>query len=88
MKIIATLILIILFSSCGGVKLEQEISKASCIEGTTYINTRVWVNNFIGFPITLEYTNQVCVKTAYVDSIKRLEYIKATPSYELAKNCK
>lgn len=80
------LLLVATLCGCGGVKIEQEISDASLIRGTKYINTRVWVRHWSGLPITLEYSEQKCVPYSKVDSTKEAEYLKAVPIWQAAKN--
>lgn len=76
------------FCGCGGAKLEQRVYDASCIQGTKYINTEVWVYSWTGMPKTLEYSELKCVTYSKVDSTKQSEYIKAIPVLEAAKNCR
>jgi len=84
---IASLLLVAALSSCGGAKLEQEVSDDSCINDTKYVVTRVRIYNWIGWCKTLEYYEQESVKSDKVDSIKEVEYRKALPIFELAKGC-
>ncbi len=77
-----------LFASCGGVSIEQKIKQASCINNTYYVQTKVWVRDWAGMPITLEYCEQKCVPKELTDSVAGVEYEKALPIYNKAKQCK
>jgi hypothetical protein len=79
--------LVAVFCSCTKVKLYQEVRPARVCEGTVYVSTYVRTYNWYGFPNTLEYWEQECVKESVADSIKVLEYNKAIPTFLRAKNC-
>jgi len=83
----ASVLLVAVFCSCGGAKLEQKVKVTSYCKGTTYVITDVWIYNWWGKPLTLEYSNQECVPNSKTDSVKVAEYNKALPLWERAKNC-
>ena len=81
------LLLIVFLFGCGGVKLEQDVSIHSYVNCTYSVSTEVWVNNFTGFPVTLEYLKIVKCKYSEIDSVKQLERLKAEKVVKRVQEC-
>jgi hypothetical protein len=74
-------------TSCKRVELEQDVTIAKVCDNTMYVSTKVRTYNWIGMPHTLEYYELERVSADIVDSIKDIEYNKATPIYNTVKSC-
>jgi len=82
-----SVMLVAIFYSCSRVEIEQEVSPASVCDRTVYISTYVWTYNWHYSLNTLEYWEQQCVRESMVDSIKKVEYEKAIPTFLKVKKC-
>lgn len=80
--------LFLIFSCGNGVELGQEIKVASTLRGTKYVTTEVWVTDWRGYPISLEYWTVISCNALEVDSICKAEKLKATKYYNACLNCK
>ena len=82
--IIALFFLYIVVVSCDKkeiktdrVGIEQKVKQASFLDGTFYVETRVWVNDGKGSLLTLEDSQFACVKAPLIDSIKTKQLKRA-----------
>lgn len=73
--------------SCGGAKLEQDVSVRRVCDNTFYVSTYVRVYNWYGYSKTLEYWEQTVVEESEIDSVKIIEYNKAIPIFQKVKKC-
>jgi len=73
--------------SCGGTKLEQDVSMRRVCDNTFYVSTYVKVYNWYGDTKTIEYWEQTVVEESGIDSVKTIEYNKAIPTFQKVKKC-
>ena len=75
------IICIVGISACIGcsnsIEIEQEVTRAKLLDSTFYVETQVWVRNWKGFAITLEYNNLQKVKGKEIYKIKKEQLIQA-----------
>ena len=71
------IIIALLICGCGGVKLEQEVEIGSYVNCKYRIETNIWVRDWDGLPITLEYYKYVYCNYSQIDSVKQAERNKA-----------
>lgn len=68
------------------VSIEQRVSVKSIITGERYVTTQIWINDWMGYAVSLEYWRQVTVNYLKVDSTRDSELAKAVPVYNTIKN--
>ena len=67
------LLAVVLFTSCSKkVQTETEIDDASILKGTKYISTHVWIRDWKGKPLSLEYWRVDECKALEVDSVLKI----------------
>jgi len=71
------LLLLVLFISCTHVSTEQKVTVEKYCEDTYYVKTCVWVNNWYGFPISLELWELDVVKYSKIDSVRGVQSVMA-----------
>jgi hypothetical protein len=67
------LLAVVLFTSCSKkVETEIEIDDASILKGTKHISTHVWIRDWKGKPLSLEYWRVDECKALEVDSVLKI----------------
>ena len=67
------LLAVVLFTSCSNkVETEIKVDDASILKGTKHISTHVWIRDWKGKPLSLEYWRVDECKALEIDSVLKI----------------
>jgi len=80
-------LLVVVFSSCSKVRMEQTTNDAKICENTVYVQTKIYTYKYGIIVNTLEYSDIAEVKKYKSDSTLKAQYEKAYPVFVRVQNC-
>lgn len=84
---LCTLLAVFLLTSCSKkVEIETEIDDASILKGTKHISTHVYITDWKGSPLSLEYWRVDECKALEIDSILKIHKRESLIIYKACLN--
>ena len=81
------LLAVVLFTSCSNkVETEIKVDDASILKGTKHISTHVWIRDWKGKPLSLEYWRVDECKALEIDSVLKIHKIESSIIHKACLN--